>query len=345
MSWLVRWWRVVRPRRTSRPTREGWWFLLTTLGIGFAAVNTGNNLLYLLLSMLLGTIVVSGILSEQTMRRLQLSPATPREVFAGSPAVVGCVVVNTKSLFASFSLVVEVVREQGSPPRVFFVSKLDPGQQRLYSWEATFPRRGRHRLHAVRLMTRFPFGLFLKTASPILFDEFLVFPAVRPLSLEELRGLGGSGAERETRPGRGTDLYNLREYRLGDDPRLIHWKSTAKSGALMVRELEAEAALKVRLVLEGPRTGADPEQLEAGISSLASLASHLLGQGSRVEIVGPGLFVPLGEGPAHRRRILEVLALYEPPHLDPSPHRRTGQGKGSGPSLREIRIPLGARGA
>src|SRR3972149_65692 len=64
--------------------------------------------------------------------------------------------------------------------------------------------------------------------------------------------LGGWGGEREPRPGRGTDLYNLREYRWGDDPRLIHWKSTAKSGAVMVRELEAEAALSVRLVLEDP---------------------------------------------------------------------------------------------
>lgn len=338
MSWLVRWWQVIRPPRTIRPTREGWWFLLTALGIGFAAVNTGNNLLYLLLSMLLGTIVVSGIISEQTMRRLRLSPATPREVFAGSPVVVGCVVVNTKRRLASFSLVVEVAKGESGSPRVFFIPKLDPGQQRLHSWEATFPRRGRHRLQAVRPMTRFPFGLFLKAAPSVLFDEFLVFPMVRPLSLEELRGLGGSGAERETRPGRGTDLYNLREYRLGDDPRLIHWKSTAKSRALMVRELEAEAAQKVRLVLEGPGAAADLEQLEADISLVASLASHLIGEGSWVEITGPGLYVPLGEGPAHRRRILEVLALYDPLAPSAGGHAPTGDSP-----LREIRIPLGVR--
>ena len=358
MAWPVRWWRVLRPPRTIRPTREGWWLLLTALGIGFAAVNTGNNLLYLLLSMLLGTIVVSGILSEQTMRRLKLSPATPREVFAGSPAVVGCVVLNTKRLFPSFSLIVEVARENGGSPRVFFVPKLDPGLQRLHSWEETFPRRGRHRLQAVRVMTRFPFGLFLKATPPIYFDEFLVFPAVRPLSLEDLRDLGSSGGEREGRPGRGTDLYNIREYRWGDDPRLIHWKSTAKSGALMVRELEAEAALRVRLVLEGPPPNADLEQLEADISRAASLASYLLDQGSRVELAGAGLYIPLGEGPTQRRRILEMLALYEPPHLDPLPPSpylaplgrgeevrgvRVGQGEGAGPSLREIRIPLGAR--
>ncbi len=338
MRRLARWWRALWPSRTIRPTREGWWFLLTTLGMGFAAVNTGNNLLYLLLSMLLGTIVVSGILSEQTIRRVKVFPATPLEIFAGSPAAVGCVLLNGKRLLPSYSLTLEVPSDNAAAPRAFYVSKLEPGQERLHSWEETFPRRGRHRRRPLRLMTGFPFGLFVKATAPILVDELLVFPAVRPFSLADLRNLGGSGAERVARPGPGTDLYNLREYRWGDDPRLIHWKSTAKSGAVMVREPEAEAALKMRVVLEGPPPDADLERLEADISLAASLTSHLLGQGSRVELVGPGLFVPLGEGPAHRRRMLEALALWDP--FAPEGARR---GFGRDASLSEIRIPLGAR--
>ena len=383
MGWPVRWWRVLRPPRSIRPTREGWWFLGATLGLGFAALNTGNNLLYLLLSMLLGTIMVSGILSEQSLRRLRLSRAAPREIFAGRPAAVGCLLRNGKRLLASYSLIVEVPAATEAFPRRFFVSKLDAGQQRLFSWEETFPRRGRHQLPRARVATRFPFGLFLKATHPIFLEEFLVFPTVRPLSTEDVRGLWGLGGEREPRPGQGTDLYNLREYRWGDDPRLIHWKSTAKSGAVMVRELEAEAALRVRLVLEGPTGPVDVERLEADISWAASLAAHLIGQGSQVELVGAGLVVPLGGGSTQLRRILEALALYEPPHLHPliAPSREmraerdsgrsssfvrgthpvagnpsagrvareAGRGtrplrSGRGPSLREIRIPLGARG-
>ena len=45
MGRLLRWWRLLRQRRTIRPTKEGWWFLFATLGLGFAAINTGNNLL------------------------------------------------------------------------------------------------------------------------------------------------------------------------------------------------------------------------------------------------------------------------------------------------------------
>jgi uncharacterized protein (DUF58 family) len=315
--------------------------------------------------MLLGTIVVSGILSEQCLRRLRLYRAAPREIFAGTPAAVGCLLHNGKRVLASYSLTVELPSPTGGALHLFFAPKLDGGQQRLFSWEETFPRRGRHQLPPGRVTTRFPFGLFLKATHPIALDEFLVFPAVRPLTPEDVRDLAGSGGEREPRPGRGTDLYNLREYRWGDDPRLIHWKSTAKSGAVMVRELEAEAALRVRLVLEDPPVAVDADRLEADISWAASLAAHLIGQGSQVELTGTGLFVPLGSGSAQLRRILEALALYEPPHLAPSRETRAERDSGRSPSfagtrdegrgtrplrsgrssLREIRIPLGARRA
>ncbi len=339
MAWRPRWRWFFQPPRPIRPTRDGWWFLVATLALGFAAINTGNNLLYLLLSMLLGTIVVSGVLSEQSLRRLRLGRATPREIFAGRPAAVGCLLNNGKRVRASYSLTVEVPTGRDAPPRRFYVSKLDAGQQRLFSWEETFPRRGRHRLPEARVTTRFPFGLFLKATQPIFLDQFLVFPAVRALSPEEVRGLGGSGGEREPRPGRGTDLYNLREYRWGDDPRLIHWKSTAKSGAVMVRELEAEAALRVRLVLEDPPPSVDLDRLETDISWAASLAAYLIGQGSQVELAGTGLFVALGSGSAQLRRILEALALYESPHHTPS--SPSPDLSPLAPSLREIRIPLG----
>src|SRR5229473_86398 len=71
-------WRLFHPRRTIKPTRDGWWCLFVAVGLGVAAINTGNNLLYLLVSALLALIVVSGILSEQSMRGLApagLSPA------------------------------------------------------------------------------------------------------------------------------------------------------------------------------------------------------------------------------------------------------------------------------
>ena len=92
------------PSRTLRPTREGWWCLLAAVGVGFAAVSTGNNLLYLLEAMLLGLVVVSGLLSEMSMRGLRLALRVPDEVFAGRPAVFAVLVVNDKRRLPSYSL-------------------------------------------------------------------------------------------------------------------------------------------------------------------------------------------------------------------------------------------------
>ena len=58
-------------------------FLLVTLGVGVAAVNTGNNLLYLALSLNLSLILLSGVLSEGTLRHVTLTTRLASEAFAG----------------------------------------------------------------------------------------------------------------------------------------------------------------------------------------------------------------------------------------------------------------------
>ena len=62
--------RFLTPPRKLKVTREGKYYLGITLGVGFAAINTGNNLLYLLLGMLLSLMLVSVVLSELSLRRL-----------------------------------------------------------------------------------------------------------------------------------------------------------------------------------------------------------------------------------------------------------------------------------
>jgi len=72
---LATWW--WRRTKTIRPTRDGWWCVFAAMGLGVAAVNTGNNLAYLLCSMLLALIIVSGILSDLTVRGLHVAVTLP----------------------------------------------------------------------------------------------------------------------------------------------------------------------------------------------------------------------------------------------------------------------------
>src|SRR5213592_2126686 len=130
------------PRRTLWPARDGWWCLGAALGLGFAAINTGNNLLYLLVSMLLGLIIVSGVLSEQSIRRVRVEPVLPDELFAGRLALFGARVVNRKRWWPSYSISVEVL---GVGQRAY-LAKLEAGGERLITWQETPPARGRRRL-------------------------------------------------------------------------------------------------------------------------------------------------------------------------------------------------------
>jgi uncharacterized protein (DUF58 family) len=310
-------WRLWHPRRTIWPTRDGWWCLFVVMGLGVAAINTGNNLLYLLVSLLLSIIVVSGVLSEQTMRGLGIVGTEPEEIYAGRPALFGSTLVNQKGWLTSYSITLTLLgpnsktdaRSAADGVQFLYVPKLEAGGRRLVTWEQTMPQRGRHRPPGMRLTTRFPFGLFVKAGRPILTDEVTVFPAVHPISSEALRELGAAGDAPTRRRGRGSDLYNLRAYRAGDDPRLIHWRSSAKTQSLTIRELEAEATEDTRIVLVG---AGDAGRLEAGLSKAASIAVHLLRAGAGVALAGPGLDVALGRGRGHMRRLLTALAVYQP---------------------------------
>jgi uncharacterized protein (DUF58 family) len=348
----ARWtWGFFRPRRTIWPTRDGWWTLFAAMGLGVAAINTGNNLLYLLASMLLGLVVVSGILSEMVMRGLRAGAARAEEIFAGRPALVGAVVSNRKRLLPSYSVTLEILAPAGAGARrvdrVAYLPRLGAGEDRLVAWEVTLPRRGRHTLPGIRFTSYFPFGIFLKAGRVQLDEAVVVYPAVGPAPAHLLRELGGTGAVSARRKGRGHDLHNLRDYQPGDDPRLIHWRTTARAQSLTVRELEAETTLDTRIVLTGgARAGA---ALETGLSEAASLAMHLLREGAAVELAGPGLAVPAGRGSAQTRRILTALALFEPPPpARPGPRSGGGALGGSGAPLtpqtkdmREIRVAIG----
>jgi uncharacterized protein (DUF58 family) len=356
------WWRRTR---SIRPTRDGWWCVFAAVGLGVAAVNTGNNLAYLLCSMLLALIMASGLLSDFTVRGLRVRVTLPERFHAGQAALVMVSIENGKRGLSSYSIQVEALdrpapgaprarargprrtlddwlgliglkdrRGIGAPRRLAYVPHLPPRSERLVGWEVTLPARGRRRLPRLRASTGFPFGLFVKTSPPLLVDEtVLVFPAVHPVPVPPLAA-AGAGDSAARRRGRGHDLYNLRAYRAGDEPHLIHWRTTARSGSLTVRELEEDTTEDARIVLTG--TGAmDAAGLERALSRAASLAVQLLRRGVGVELTGAAGRVPLGRGADQERRILTALALYGAPDAGRPP-----EDLGVGGPAREFRISL-----
>jgi len=325
--------------RTIRPTREGWWLISATLVVGLAATNTGNNLLYLILAMMLSFMAISGVLSEQAMRRVRLQRGMPYRIFAGTPAAFSVRLTNGKRRLPSYGLYVAEPDPGGRPTPMHFFLKVGPQAREGWTYSLMFPRRGRQYLPGLRLSTRFPFGLFTKSSRPIQTQPVLVYPAVRPLARAEVPAALESGWRERHRRGRGAGLYNLRQYRPGDDPRLLHWKTSARTGDLILREREEEERPQVRLILEDPAPGAAAEAVERDLSYAASVAAHAIRRGAAVELVTGDGVLPFGTGETHLDRVLEWLAVYAPPAA-PRPARSPAT------AAREVRVRLGAgRGA
>src|SRR5438105_4586432 len=171
-------WQWLRPPRRLKFTREGRWFCGITIGIGIAAINTGNNLLYLVLGMMLSLIVASGILSEIALRGLRLSRQPPARLHAGRPFLMTITLKNDKQRLPSFSIEIEDLLGGRPLDKKCYFLKIPAGRQQSTSYRHAFPRRGRYPFSGFRVSTKFPFALLRRSRDIEAPGEVTVFPAI-----------------------------------------------------------------------------------------------------------------------------------------------------------------------
>ena len=183
-----------------------------------------------------------------------------------------------------------------------------------------FRRRGLYRFSALRLETRFPFGILEHRRRMAIDGELIVYPAPRPLAdFIELLPLD-YGREESRQKGSGSDLYGIRQSLRTDHHQRVDWKATARTGQLMVREHARDDDWRVTIVfrVQGP-DGARPggaslgdEKYEAAIVLAASLADNLIGEGAAVRFIisghREGSVIPFASGQAQLLSILDLLA-------------------------------------
>src|SRR6202047_94150 len=182
-----------------RVSRAGWIYFGGISLVPLAALNTGNNLLFLVLACLIAIILMSGILSSVTLSGVEMRLELPEHIFAGQPVRAIISLQNDKRTLPSFSLRVEAAKTKNAPasailetPVYFpYLPKRDRLQQTV---PMTFLRRGVHRQDAFRIVTRFPFGFLQKARRLDLKTEAVVYPSVGPTDelVEILPGLHGA---------------------------------------------------------------------------------------------------------------------------------------------------------
>ncbi|MDB4943782.1 MAG: hypothetical protein JWP97_3316 [Labilithrix sp.] len=320
----------MKPPRKLKFTREGKFFVGITLGVGFAAINTGNNLLYLLLGMLLALIIVSGLMSELSLRDLTVIRRLPLRAQVGRPHLVEIEVFNHKGRVPSYAIEVEDLRAgQPADKRCFFL-KISPKSAQVAAYRRTPAKRGRDKHVGFRIATRFPFGLFEKSREVPAEGELIIYPAVDPVNLPVLpagRYVGGDAAFGR---GHGDDYLGLKLLREGEDPRDVHWRKSAAAGQLVTRERARDARPDVVLPLDVIRPeGAKDEWSTAFERRIRDVASRAVAHIKRFDAV---TIKTTGEGAVRADRttgadpLLRFLAL-----LEPVPFGTVPAGKGSAP--------------
>jgi len=279
----------LRPPRRLKLTREGKYFIAITFGVGFAAINTGNNLLYLLLGMLLSLIIVSGLLSELSLRHLTVMRRLPPRAQVGRPHLVEIEVYNHKRYAPSYAIEIEDLRAgQPADKRCFFL-KISPASAQVAAYRRTPARRGRDRHVGFRVATRFPFGLFEKSRELAAQGDLIIYPAVDPVRLppdHPGRLRGGSAAVGR---GVGDEIVGVRPMREGDDPRDIYWRKSTLTDQLVLRERARETRRDVTYVIDPVHPGSHPDDpwttaFERRIRDVASRSVAHLRRGDSVTI-------------------------------------------------------------
>jgi uncharacterized protein (DUF58 family) len=327
------------------PTSGGGVFLIIITVVGFAAWNTGNNLLFLVLSLLCSTLFVGWMAARASLRDLTVSARFPDHIFAGEPAPVIVTLRNTKRILPSFSILVEARGphgEVGKPARrkrfqkrllayFSYVPHHAAAEQRV---EQLFPLRGHVLIDGFELSTRFPFGFFRRRRRLRARDvDIIVYPKPEVIS-DELHLLPMyAGRIPSMRRGAGHDLFSLRDYQPQDDLRYIDWKATARSQRLTVREFTSEDERRITMVLdtrlpEGPTKELET-RFERGVVQVASLLKHFIDERADVRLVLGDDVGPFGSGQEHLYRCLRRLALVTPFGIDSNSVKLDSTLKGS----------------
>lgn len=295
-----------------RITKVGLWFVLLAVVVAIAATNTGNNALYMVLAVMFGVLISSGLVSRENVRGLAVELDPPEEIFANRPLAMRFALHNRSRLLPRFFLLFAVSRA-GQP---LLVPHLPRRGRSVGQIEMLIPARGRHAFPFAHVSSIFPFGFFRKGVRYRVDVEVLVFPEIFPAASTRLAGAFRAGHDASRRSGRGHDLHSLRTFRRGDDPRSIHWKQTARTGELVFMEREAERSRRLSILFDnGVGELTDPAlkvRFERLVSEAATAALDHLARGYEVELVTREGVLGFAGGPRQRLAILETLALIAP---------------------------------
>ena len=289
------------------------------LFMGLAAVNTQANLLFGVFGLMVGILLVSGVISRLVLRRLRVRRVLPDHGYVGRPMPVTYEFRNDKRFWPSLSVcVAELDGVEGFTKQPqFYLLHAAAGMTAAVPAEMMPKRRGVHELERYQLSTSFPFGFIKRAVSRRDKEKVLILPAIAQVNRRILalcRSAENTGSSMRPRPGGMDEFYGVKEHRRGENPRLIYWKRSARTGVLVSREMTQVAPPRLLLAVDTfaqDRTPEEHARIERSIAMAASLAAFALDEGMSVGLYawsGHWTGINPDRGKRHRDELLSVLA-------------------------------------
>ncbi len=339
-SRAVRWWRPpVGRRRALRPgyvvhvPLVGLLFLSLLLLLAVLSLTSGNNLIYLLFSIMLSTGFVALLGSRWVLQGVEVTLRHPDRMMAGEEVALDLALENRRWVLPVVSLLLSALEVAPGEEReevvdLLYVPLLPRRTELRGQVFRRFARRGVYHWRGVRLATRFPFGFlehWRRMALGVGGHELVILPATRPLV-----GPGQSlpfdlGRKESRLKGRGSDLYLIRPLQQTDREQPIDWKATARTDQLMVRDFTREDDWRVTLLLDLEDQESE-DRYERAIGLTASLLETLVAADAEVRLVTDGWASAFGRGATHEHALLDHLARL--PRARPAAARRAERDSG-----------------
>lgn len=292
-----------------RLTKVGTTYIISTVILAVAAVNTGNNAIYIAVALMLGCLMLSGLASKGGLKHLHAEILGLNEAWAGRPTD-GALRIRNDSRIWNVRDVVLTSEAVAAPVLVPLIPKRG---EVVVPVPFLFPRRGLAHVSTVDSYTRYPFGFFLKKRRLRVQSEIVVYPHIlaEEIARERFRPVTGEESN-VARPGYGPEIHAFREYVRGDSLRQVHWKKSASLGRWIIKQHEADAARSVLVVVDPykPRQASDA-RFEEMVTDAATFIYHAVKRGLDVTLSLPRVTIRAHEAEA-AGALFRALALLEP---------------------------------
>ena len=302
---------------------EGIVYLAIIVVLLTGAMLTKSNMLLLVFALMAGPFVINGWMTFGMLQATRVSRSAPRRAMSGELFSVELTLTNTRLLNSIWIMsardTIDHAEEELNATVLF--ARVPPRTAQTGHYQLRLKRRGRYFLGPILTYSRFPLGLVERSRQFPIDDQILIYPRIGKLTTSwRRRWLTATELIAKPQPSAGVfrdEFHRLREFRTGDNPRDIHWRTSARRGELILREYQQNRDFNLAIVFDlwqAPPAGKESELIERGLSFAATiLVDH--GRACRDAILtfvasGTGSFRWQGQGTsASMEALFDGLAL------------------------------------